>query len=64
MQNKIIIDLLLLLVFFCKLFEHFILQQILPYITTTNDQFGFKLKHSTDQCVFVYGYDMYVKQWV
>ena len=37
-----------------KLFEHFILQQISPFLTTSSDQFGFKRKHSTDQCVFLY----------
>ena len=37
-----------------KLFEHFILQQISSFIMTSSNQFGFKRKHSTDQCVFLY----------
>ena len=37
-----------------KLFEHFILQQISPFLTVSSNQFGFKRKHSTDQCVFLY----------
>ena len=37
-----------------KLFEYFILQQISPLLTTSSNQFGFKRKHSTDQCVFLY----------
>ena len=37
-----------------KLFEHFILQQISSFLTTSSNQFGFKRKHSTDQCVFLY----------
>ena len=36
------------------MFEHFILQQISPFLTTSNNQYGFKRKHSTDQCVFLY----------
>ena len=37
-----------------KLFEHFIFQQISPFLTTSSNRFGFKRKHSTDQCVFLY----------
>ena len=37
-----------------KLFEQFILQQISSFLTTSSNQFGFKRKHSTDQCVFLY----------
>ena len=37
-----------------KLFEHFILQQISSFITTSSNQFWFKPKHSTDQCIFLY----------
>ena len=36
-----------------KLFEHFILQQISPFLTISSHQFGFKRKHNTDQCVFL-----------
>ena len=37
-----------------KLFEHFILQQISLFLRTSSNQFGFKHKYSTDQCVFLY----------
>jgi len=33
-----------------KLLEHFILSSISPFLGTTDDQFGFKAGHSTDQC--------------
>ena len=36
------------------MFEHFILQQISSFLTTSSNQFGFKRKHSTNQCVFLY----------
>jgi len=34
-----------------KLFEH-ILSCISPLLSTTDNQFGFKLKHDTDMCIF------------
>ena len=33
-----------------KLLEHFILSNISPFLGTTDNQFGFKAGHSTDQC--------------
>ena len=35
-----------------KLLEHFILSNISPFLGTTDNQFGFKAGHSTDQCTF------------
>ena len=35
-----------------KLFEHLILSNISPLLGTTDNQFGFKAGHSTDQCTF------------
>ena len=36
-----------------KMFEHVILEKILHLVQTTDNQFGFKSKHSTDMCVFL-----------
>jgi len=36
-----------------KLLEHFILSNISPFLGTTDNQFGFKAGHSTDQCTFL-----------
>jgi len=36
-----------------KLREHFILSNISPFLGTTDNQFGFKAGHSTDQCAFL-----------
>jgi len=36
-----------------KLLEHFILSNISPFLGTTDNQFGFKASHSTDQCTFL-----------
>jgi len=36
-----------------KLLEHFILSNISPFLGTTDNQFGFKAGHSTDQCSFL-----------
>ena len=36
-----------------KLLEHFILSSISPLLSTTDNQFGFKGGHSTDQCTFL-----------
>jgi len=36
-----------------KLLEHFILSCISPFLGTTDNQFGFKAGHSTDQCTFL-----------
>ena len=36
-----------------KLLEHFILPSISPFLGTTDNQFGFKAGHSTDQCTFL-----------
>ena len=36
-----------------KLLEHFILSHISPLLGTTDNQFGFKGGHSTDQCTFL-----------
>ena len=36
-----------------KLLEHFILCNISPFLGTTDNQFGFKAGHSTDQCTFL-----------
>ena len=36
-----------------KLFEHFILYKIKSFLTTADNQFGFKERHSTDMCVFL-----------
>jgi len=36
-----------------KLLEHFILSSISPFLGTTDNQFGFKAGHSTDQCTFL-----------
>ena len=36
-----------------KLLEHFILSNISPLLDTTDNQFGFKAGHSTDQCTFL-----------
>ena len=36
-----------------KLLEHFILSSISPFLGTTDNQFGFKTGHSTDQCTFL-----------
>ena len=38
---------------FSKLFECFILHQIESFLTTTDNQFGFKTGHSTDMGVFI-----------
>ena len=35
-----------------KLLEHFIISCISPFLGTTDNQFGFKAGHSTDQCTF------------
>ena len=35
-----------------KLFEHYILPWIPPFLATTDNQFGFKPKHGTDMCIF------------
>ena len=35
-----------------KLFEHFILYKIKSFLSTADNQFGFKERHSTDMCVF------------
>jgi len=36
-----------------RLFEHFILSSISPSLGTTDNQFGFKAGHGTDQCTFL-----------
>ena len=36
-----------------KLLEHFILFSIPPFLGNTDNQFGFKAGHSTDQCTFL-----------
>ena len=36
-----------------KLLEHFILSNISSFLGTTDNQFGFKAVHSTDQCTFL-----------
>ena len=36
-----------------KLLEHFILFNISPFLVTTDNQFGFKAGHSTDQRTFL-----------
>ena len=36
-----------------KLFEHVILAHIAPMCMSSDHQFGFKTKHSTDMCVFL-----------
>jgi len=36
-----------------KLLEHFILSSVVPFLGTTDNQFGFKAGHSTDQCTFL-----------
>ena len=36
-----------------KLLEHFIVSGISPFLDTTDNQFGFKAGHSTDQCTFL-----------
>ena len=36
-----------------KLYEHYILSCISPLLATTDNQFGFKLKHGTDMCIFL-----------
>ena len=38
---------------FSKLFEQVILINIKNFLDTTDNQFGFKTKHSTDMCVFL-----------
>lgn len=35
-----------------KVLERLILDRLSEYITTTDNQFGFKPKHSTDQCIY------------
>jgi len=37
-----------------KLFEHYILWCISPLLATTDNQFGFKQKHGTDMCIFLF----------
>ena len=39
---------------FSKLMEHVILTRCEVYLTTSDNQFGFKSKHSTDQCIFAF----------
>jgi len=36
-----------------KLLEHFMSSSISPFLGTTDNQFGFKAGHSTDQCTFL-----------
>ena len=36
-----------------KLLEQFILSTISPFLGTTDNQFGFKAGHGTDQCIFL-----------
>jgi len=36
-----------------KLLEQFILCSISPFLGTTDNQFGFKAGHTTDQCTFL-----------
>ena len=36
-----------------KVLEHFILFIISPFLGTTDNQFGFKAGHGTDQCTFL-----------
>jgi len=36
-----------------KLLEHFILSNISPFLDTIDNQFGFKVGHSPDQCTFL-----------
>jgi len=36
-----------------KLLEHFILSSISPLLGITDNQFGFKVGHSTDRCTFL-----------
>ena len=36
-----------------KLFEHYILSCISPFLATTDSQFGFKPKHGTDMSIFL-----------
>ena len=37
-----------------KVLEHFILSNISIFLGTTDNQFGFKADHSTDQCSFLF----------
>ena len=36
-----------------KVFEHIILDRIESFLYTTDNQFGFKAKHATDQCLYL-----------
>ena len=38
---------------FSKIFEHVLLTYIEYYLYTSDNQFGFKAKHSTDQCIYL-----------
>ena len=36
-----------------KNFENILLELMEPYLSTTDNQFGFKKGHSTDHCIYV-----------
>ena len=36
-----------------KVFEHVLLGYVDHFMFTTDNQFGFKSKHSTDQCIYI-----------
>ena len=36
-----------------KFFENILLELMEPYLSTTDNQFGFKKGHSTDHCIYV-----------
>jgi hypothetical protein len=38
---------------FSKIFESVLLEKYRHFLTTSHNQFGFKAKHSTDQCIFI-----------
>ena len=38
---------------FSKILEHVLLKHIESYLYTSDNQFGFKAKHSTDQCIYL-----------
>ena len=42
-----------------KIFEILILNRYESYVTTTDNQFGFKQSHSTDMCVYTF-----IKQFI
>ena len=50
-----------------KVFEHIILLRLEEYLSTNDNQFGFKSGHSTDLCIYVLSefieYFKSYKQW-